>query len=256
MPGRLKTYILTQSSGIRPWLKQELLTGLLGWVPSLPGIALRGVFYRLMLRADGLPAIEQGVRLRYAENIRLGKNVYLDYGTYLHACPSGISIGDDSYVMHGSILHVFNFRDLPQAGIEIGKRCFIGERTVIRGQGGVRIGDDVLIAPQVQVLAIEHVVASSRAPIMNQGIRGRGIVIEDGAWLGAGSIITDGVRVGRNAVVGAGAVVTHDVPDGTVAVGIPAKVVRAIDDGEPPEDLAPPITRFDRSRTRRLASVR
>jgi acetyltransferase-like isoleucine patch superfamily enzyme len=247
---------LTQSSGVRPWLKQELLTGMLGWIPSLPGIAARGLGYRLMLNVQGIPAIEQNVRLRYAENIRLGKGVYLDYGAYLHACPGGISIGDDTVVMHGSILHVFNFRDLPHAGIWIGKRCFVGERTVIRGQGGVRIGNDVLIAPQVQILAIEHVVETTRVPIMHQGISGRGIVVEDGAWLGAGSIITDGVRIGRNAVVGAGAVVTHDVPDGAVAVGIPARVVRTVDDSEPPVDTAPPITRVERLRQRRVAVVR
>ena len=243
----LSTYIRTQSSSYRSWFFQELATGLLGWIPSVPGIALRGVGYRLLLNADSMPAIEQDVRLRYIENIQLGRNVYLDQGTYLHACPGGISIGDDTVVMHGTIMHVFNFRDLPHAGIRVGQRCFIGERSVIRGQGGVQIGNDVLLAPHVQILAIDHVVATSRVPIMDQGIRGEGIVIEDGAWLGAGSIITDGVRVGRNAVVGAGAVVTHDVPDGTVAVGVPARVVRSIDDAPPPADLAPPITRIERN---------
>lgn len=253
---RLRTYMLTQSSSFRSWLVQELLTGLLGWIPSLPGIALRGIGYRLLLKADGTFAIEQGVRLRFIENIRLGNNVYLDQDSYLHACPSGIEIGDDSVIMHGTILHVFNFRDLPHAGITIGKRCFIGERSVIRGQGGVRIGNDVLLAPHVQILAIDHVVATSRVPIMEQGIRGEGIVIEDGAWLGAGSIITDGVRVGRNAVVGAGAVVTRDVPDGTVAVGVPARVVREIGDDPPPTDLAPPITRVKRNGASRIAMTR
>jgi acetyltransferase-like isoleucine patch superfamily enzyme len=155
--------------------------------------------------------------------------------------------------MHGSILHVYNFRSLPNAGITIGKRCFIGEGSVIRGQGGVTIGDDVLLAPYVQILAIDHVVQSSRVPIMNQGLITRGIVIESGAWLGAGAVITDGVRVGRNAVVGAGAVVTRDVPDGTVAVGVPARVVRQIDDCDPPEDLAPPVLHSIRSNTRRIA---
>lgn len=250
---RLGTYIATQSTNPGSYLRQELLTGLLSWVPSLPGMALRGVAYRAMLKAAGTPAIEAGVRIRFAENLRLGSGVFLDADVYLHACPGGIDIGDETYVMHGSILHVFNFRGLPQAGISIGKRCFIGERTVIRGQGGVTIGDDVLIAPQVQILAIDHVMATSRVPIMQQGIQGRGIVIEDGAWLGAGSIITDGVRVGQSAVVGAGAVVTRDVPAGTVVVGIPARPIKEIPDVEAPADDAPPITQHIESNGRRPA---
>lgn len=236
---RLQAYITTQASGPIAYLRQETVTGLLGWVPSIPGIALRGIGYRAILKADSMPAIEQSVRIRYAENVVLGHNVYLDHGVYLHACPPGIVIGDDSYLMHDAILHVFNFRDLPHAGIRLGKRCFVGERTVIRGQGGVTIGDDVLIAPAVQILAINHVCATSRVPIMDQGIDARGIEIGDGSWLGAGAIITDGVRIGRNAVVGAGAVVTADVPDGAVVVGVPARVVRAIPDIEPPADALP-----------------
>jgi acetyltransferase-like isoleucine patch superfamily enzyme len=238
---RLRAYVSTQASGAGSYLRQELVTSLLGWVPSLPGLAARGLAYRLILDMDGTPAIEQSVRIRFAENIRLGKNIFLDHGVYLHACPSGIEIGDDTLVMHGSILHVYNFRDLPHAGISIGRRVIVGEQTVIRGQGGVTIGDDVLIAPKVQILAVDHVVQTARVPIVQQGLVADGIVIENGAWLGAGAIITDGVRIGRNAVVGAGAVVTRDVPDGTVALGAPARVVREIGDDEPPLDLAPPI---------------
>jgi acetyltransferase-like isoleucine patch superfamily enzyme len=236
---RLRTYVSTQAANPLAYARQEAIIGLLGWVPSLPGIALRGVGYRAILEAQGTPAIEQSVRIRFAGNVRLGRNVFIDHGVYLHACPPGIDIGDDSYLMHDSILHVFNFRDLPHAGIRLGKRCFVGERTIIRGQGGVMIGDDVLIAPAVQVLAINHVSATTRVPIMDQGIDARGIEIADGSWLGAGSIITDGVRIGRNAVVGAGAVVTRDVPDGAIVAGVPARVVREIPDIAPPVDASP-----------------
>ncbi|RIK40062.1 MAG: transferase [Chloroflexi bacterium] len=252
---KLRTYIGTQASNPVAYARQELVTSLLGWVPSLPGIAARGLAYRLILAADGTPAIEQSVRIRFAENVRLGRNVFLDHGVYLHACPGGISIGDDSLVMHGSILHVYNFRGLPNAGITIGRRVIVGEMSVIRGQGGVTIGDDVLIAPQVQILAVDHVVQSARAPIMTQGLITEGIVIEDGAWLGAGAIVTDGVRIGRNAVVGAGAVVTRDIPAGTVAVGVPARVVREIDDCDPPVDLAPPVLHQLRNERMELAAA-
>ena len=256
---QIRAYIATKESTGASYCKQETVTGLASWVPSLPGIALRGLAYRLILDAAGTPAIESAVRLRFAENIRLGRNVYLDHGVYLHACPSGIALGDDTLVMHGSVLHVYNFRDLPHAGITIGARCIVGELSVIRGQGGVTIGDDVLIAPQVQILAVDHVVQTSRVPIMAQGLRARGIVIEDGVWLGAGVIVTDGVTIGRNAVIGAGAVVTRDIPAGAVAVGIPARVVRQIDDCDPPIDDAPPLLHAVQGRAdpgRRAATAR
>jgi galactoside O-acetyltransferase len=63
-------------------------------------------------------------------------------------------------------------------------------------------------------------------PIMDQGITATGIRIEDNCWVGAGAIVLDGVTVGRGACVGAGAVVTHSVPPHSLAVGVPARVIR------------------------------
>jgi acetyltransferase-like isoleucine patch superfamily enzyme len=207
---------------------EQAVTGLAGWVPTLAGIGLRGLFYRLILRMDGLAAIENGVRLRFANHIRLGRNVYLDQGVYIHACPEGVSIGDETKVMHGSILHVYNFRGLPHAGIRIGRNSLIGEYNVIRGQGGVQIGDRVYTSPHCQLVAVNHVFDDPLRPFVAQGITAQGIVIEDDVWIGSGAIITDGVRIGQGAVVAAGAVVTRDVPAHTVVGGVPAKVIREI----------------------------
>ena len=96
---------------------------------------------------DGWAAIENRVRLRYANHITLHHGAYLDYGTYLHACPGGIEIGAGTIVMHGAVLHVYNFRNLPNAFIRIGRDCLVGEYSVIRGQGGVTIGDRVYTSP-------------------------------------------------------------------------------------------------------------
>lgn len=201
---------------------------LFGWIPTIVGIALRGVLYRLILKMDGLAAIENGVRLRFASNIRLGQRVYLDYGTYIHACPKGVTIGDDTLVMHGSILHVYNFRAMEQSGIWIGKNCLIGEYNVIRGQGGVTIGDRVYTSPFVQIVAVDHVFDDPNVPFVDQGITAQGVVIEDDVWIGSGAVITDGVRVGRGAVIAGGAVVTKDVLPHTIVGGVPAKVIRQI----------------------------
>jgi len=205
-----------------------------GWIPAVLGLGLRAVLYRLMMRLDGWVAIENGVRLRFADNIRLGHGVYLDQGVYLHACPNGIQIGPETIVMHGAILHVYNFRDLPHAGIKIGRNSLIGEYSVIRGQGGVQIGDRVYTSPFTQIIAVNHVFDDPHRPFVEQGITASGIVIEDDVWLGAGAIITDGVRIGQGAVVAAGAVVTKDVPAHTVVGGVPARPIKLIEDSERP----------------------
>ncbi len=248
---KLTYYVRGQASGRGDYLLQGLLTTALGGVPGLLGIGLRGLAYRLMLRADGFFAIESQVRLRHARGIRLGRGVYLDQGVYLHACPQGIEIGADTCVMHGAELHVFNFRDLPHAFIKVGKGTFIGESVVIRGQGGVTIGDSVLIGPQARILAVNHNYADVARPVIDQGITADGIVVEDGAWVGAGAAILDGVRVGRGAVVGANAVVTRDVPPHCVAVGAPARVIRKLDAGSRPE-WASVAGRIDEVLTRQI----
>jgi acetyltransferase-like isoleucine patch superfamily enzyme len=178
---------------------------------------------------DGVAAIENNVRLRFTNYIKLGRGVYIDQGAYLHACPQGIQIGRDTIVMHGAILHVYNFRNLPHAGIKIGRDSLIGEYSVVRGQGGVEIGDRVYTSPFTQIIAVNHAFDDPNRPFVDQGITAQGIVIEDDVWLGAGAIVTDGVRIGKGAVVAAGAVVTQNVPAHTVVGGVPAKPIKTID---------------------------
>lgn len=230
----LRVYLDRQASSPLRYLIEQLLLTLAGWIPTVLGIGVRALLYRLILHMDGLAAIENGVRLRFARYIRLGRGVYLDSGVYLHACPQGIALGENTYVMHGSVLHVYNFRGLPHAFIRIGRNSLIGELNVLRGQGGITIGDRVYTAPLVQMLAVNHVFSDPARPMVEQGITAEGIVIEDDVWVGAGAIVTDGVRIGRGAVVAAGAVVTQDVPPYTVVGGVPAKVLREIRPGEVP----------------------
>jgi acetyltransferase-like isoleucine patch superfamily enzyme len=148
----LRLYVSRQASGWQHYLLEQVLFALFGWIPTIVGIGIRGIFYRLILRMDGLAAIENGVRLRMSNNIKLSRGVYLDQGVYLHACPQGIEIGSDTLVMDGAIVHVYNFRNLPHSGIKIGRNSLIGEYSVIRGQGGVQIGDRVYTSPFTQIL--------------------------------------------------------------------------------------------------------
>jgi acetyltransferase-like isoleucine patch superfamily enzyme len=218
-------YLSRQAASPGRYVLEQGLQALAGWVPTLLGIGVRGMLYRLMLRMDGWAAIERHVRLRFASEIRLGAGCYLDEGVYIHAC--------GSLVMHGAVLHVYNFRDLPHAGIRVGANSLIGEYTVIRGQGGVEIGDRVYTSPLTQIIAVNHVFDDPTRSFVDQGITAEGIVIEDDVWLGSGAIVTDGVRIGRGAVVAAGAVVTTDVPPHMVVGGVPARVLRAVGEDAP-----------------------
>ena len=235
----LGLYLSRQASSVGRYVWEQLILALFGWVPTVAGIGLRAIAYRLIIKLEGIVAIEKGVRIRFAGQIRLGKGVYLDEGVYLHACPGGIKIGENTLVMHHAELHVYNFRDLPHAGIQIGRDSLIGEFSVLRGQGGITIGDRVYTSPMVQMAAVDHVFSDPERPFVEQGITAQGIVVEDDVWIGAGAIVTDGVRIGRGAVVAAGAVVTKDVPPHTVVAGVPAKVVKDITGDEPP--LSTPV---------------
>lgn len=225
----LKLYLSRQASSPGRYLLEQTLMLLVGWIPTLAGIGLRGIVYRLILRMDGMAAIERNVRLRFASNIRLGYGSYLDEGVYIHASKDGVVIGENTLIMHGAVLHVYNFRNLPHAGIRIGDNSMIGEYSVIRGQGGVTIGDRVYTSPMVQIIAVNHVFDDPERPFIEQGITAEGIVIEDDVWLGSAAVVTDGVHIGKGAIVAAGAVVTKDVPAHTVVAGVPATVIRHVD---------------------------
>lgn len=102
----------------------------------------------------------------------------------------------------------------------IGERVFINSGCVFQDQGGVFIGDDVLIGHNVVLASLNHAMDPARRADMIPGA----IRIGNGAWIGSNATILPGVSVGEGAVVAAASVVTRDVPAGAVVVGSPARV--------------------------------
>jgi maltose O-acetyltransferase len=108
----------------------------------------------------------------------------------------------------------------------VGSGTFINFNCVILDVGRVRIGADVQIGPNVQILTPTHPIDPEQR---RSGLEAaKPITIEDNVWLGGGAIVLAGVTIGRDTVVGAGAVVTRDLPPGVVAVGNPARVIRTV----------------------------
>jgi maltose O-acetyltransferase len=108
----------------------------------------------------------------------------------------------------------------------VGSGTFINFNCVILDVGRVRIGADVQIGPNVQILTPTHPIDPEQR---RSGLEAaKPITIEDNVWLGGGAIVLAGVTIGRDTVVGAAAVVTKDLPPGVVAVGNPARVIRPV----------------------------
>jgi len=115
----------------------------------------------------------------------------------------------------------------PCVGIRIGARTIVNVGAYLSGEGGLEIGEDVLIGPHAKLLSAGHAIDEGDVVIARNRITRARIVLEDGAWIGAGAIVLEGVRIGRGAVVAAGALVRQDVPAGMVAAGMPATLLRA-----------------------------
>lgn len=110
--------------------------------------------------------------------------------------------------------------------IECGRNLAINSNTYINAFGGVEIGDNVLMGPNIVISSGEHQYMESRLPATLQPIKKRKIVIGDGVWIGANAVIMPGVVLAEGTVVGAGAVVTKSTEPFSVVAGVPARKIR------------------------------
>ncbi|WP_235005396.1 acyltransferase [Pedobacter nyackensis] len=106
----------------------------------------------------------------------------------------------------------------------IGDKTMIGIGSVIIGP--VTIGNHVMLAQNIVVSGLNHGYEDPNVPPSLQKETKKLIVISDDVWIGANSVITAGVTIGKHVVVGAGSVVTKDIPDYSVAVGNPARIIK------------------------------
>lgn len=116
--------------------------------------------------------------------------------------------------------------------ITIGSDCYFNHNTILTGghaDGKLVIGNHVMTGPNVGMYVANHFYKDPQKTIDSQGYSENDIIIEDDVWIGANSIVTSGVRIGRGSVIGACSVVTKDIPPFSIAVGAPAKVIRKRD---------------------------
>jgi acetyltransferase-like isoleucine patch superfamily enzyme len=184
---------------------------------ALPGRALLWLFEaaaqpfrRTWLRATGV---------QMDRNCTIGARVQVALGRDL-ARTGQIKLGKSVRMSCGVMLH-------PYAGhIWIDRDVFLGPYCVIYGHGGVEIGPETLVSMHCCILSSSHTIPPLSTAIRTQGDVQQPTRIGRDVWLGAGVTVLGGVTVGDGCIIGAGAVVTHDLPPGAIAIGIPARVVR------------------------------
>ncbi len=213
------------NQGFSYLFRYELVQLLFGNTSGALGFFLRRMFYRgLFLECGRTPIFGKGTSIRHPRSISLGHRVAIDENVLLDSggpADCRLKIGDDVIVSRGCVLQA------KTGSLTIGEKSDMGCYTVISSVSGIHIGAHVLIAAHCYIGGAQYQTEKLDVPMMQQGIVVQDpVIIGDDVWLGAGSIVLNGIRIGKGAIVGAGAVVTSDLPEFAVAAGIPAKVLR------------------------------
>jgi acetyltransferase-like isoleucine patch superfamily enzyme len=207
-----------------PVVGNEMKVFLFGDLSGGAGYFLRKIFYGGMLRKAGSGIIYgRGLVLRHPGKISLGDHVSLDDNVMLDASGAGeqgITLGDGAIVSRNCVLQG------KTGPVLIGNRTDIGCNCVFSSISGIEIGASTLIAAHCYIGGGQYHSDRLDIPMMDQGIYSTGpVILGEDVWLGAGVTVLDGVRVGRGSIIGAGAVVTKEIPEYSIAVGVPARVV-------------------------------
>ena len=144
-----------------------------------------------------------------------------------------IAIGDRVFIGPGSWLQTLPDGENNSVAVSIGKGTSIAGACVISAVRSVQLEENVLLARNVYISDHTHKYADMDIPVMAQGVeRIKPVLVKRGAWLGQNVVVCPGVTIGTGAVIGANSVVIEDIPDFSVAVGAPARVVKTIGDSQ------------------------
>ncbi len=175
---------------------------LVGFMPGAAGVMVRRAWFRWRFGADSHLTIGLGCEFLSPENMRFEGTIAIGRNSFFSADGGRIAVGDAT-----------SFNTNVHINASVG--------------GGISIGAQCLIGPNVVMRTAGHAFQDISRPIREQGHVIGDIHIGDDVWIGSNALILGGVTIGSGAVVGAGAVVVKDVPSLAVVVGVPARVIRS-----------------------------
>jgi acetyltransferase-like isoleucine patch superfamily enzyme len=189
---------------------------------------IRGIIKRMGLKSCGkILFVGNNVKLKSKSKIQLGNGVTIDNYCVLDALSKdGITIGDNVKIGSYSIIACTGTIRTIGRGVRIGSNSGIGEFCYFGAAGGIDIGENVIMGQNIRFHSENHNYSRLDVLIREQGVTNQGIKIGNDCWIGAGAVFLDGVTVGNGCVIGANTLVNKSIPDYSVAVGNPVKIVK------------------------------
>jgi len=188
---------------------------------------IRGFFKKIFLnKSKGVMFVGSNVKIHHANKFVSGKGLIVEDNVYINALSKqGVFVGNNVTIQRGcTIVCTGVIRDLGE-GVTIGNNVGLNIGCYIAGQGGVVIGNSVIIGPNVKIFSENHIFSDINCLIKDQGETRKKVQIGDNCWLGAGVTVLAGVNIGQGCVVAAGAVVTKSFGDNLILGGVPAKII-------------------------------
>jgi acetyltransferase-like isoleucine patch superfamily enzyme len=210
-------------------LLAECVTFCFGSMPGGLGLWVRSKLYRCLFGSIGRKVFfGRNVTLRHAHKIRLGDGVIVDDGAVLDAkgeTNAGIAIGDNVYIGRNTIVYCKN------GDIRIGRNVNISANCQVYSSNALTLGPDTVIGAFTYLLSggAYDYRDTTRTFAEQSGMETKGpLTIGANCWIGAHVSVLDAACVGDHCVLGAGAVVTRPIPANSIAVGVPARVVKTL----------------------------
>jgi acetyltransferase-like isoleucine patch superfamily enzyme len=223
----LKKYqeMVVGAPGLIKLIKYEFLTTFLGPLPGAAGLVLRKIFYKSLFGKVGKNVVfGKSLTIRHPHKIDIGDNVVIDDYAVLDAKGiqnDGIVIGNEVMIGRNTAISCKN------GNITIGDNSNIAMNCFIQSAKNVEIGKNVLFSAYCYVIGGgDHKTDRTDIPIIAQAQVVQGITVEDNCLVGAGVMIQDGVIIKRDSIVGTGSVVTNSLPEFSIAIGSPARVIK------------------------------
>ncbi len=206
-------------------LKYELITLLFGNLPGALGYITRRLFYPFLFASCGKGVtFGRNMTIRHPNKIKIGDCCVFDDYSVLDAkgeSNAGINIGNNVLIARNTVI------SCKGGDITIGDNSNISLNCMIHSESSVILGRNVLIAAYCYIIGGgTHDFDRTDIPIIQQGSTSKGIIIEENVWLAAGVKILDGSKIGKDSIIGTDSVVNKRIPDFSIALGYPAKVIK------------------------------